>query len=247
MAGNPGHETLLPYREDHIGLTRWPLAIAVGLTVLTLALLLTLPTWSQAIGALTETAFVVFSCGAVVAWVLVYTGWVLGVAIDQDQIRFGALRKAERRARRGLPPPSRAKPYATWLYEYRCPIAAIKGIWMIPGGWAALNPERAAGVPDYLNDEGRPVAREGWIRLPFSAGGLMFQFDTFQSTLPKFGGTWRRFVPVSASAMLMASDIWYTPVADPVRCHAALVEALHVNGFDVDAAGNVHAIPGVVP
>ena len=51
---------------------------------------------------------------------LVYTGWVFGIEIDSEQIRYGALRKAEARARLGLPPST--TPYATWLHEYRCPV-----------------------------------------------------------------------------------------------------------------------------
>ena len=244
MVGNRGQGTLLPYREDHVGLTRWPMAVAAGLTIVGLALLATVPTWGQPIGALTVPAFVFVSCGAGIAWVLVYTGWVLGVAIDAEQIRFCAVRKAERRARRGLPPPSRAKPYATWLYEYRCPIPAIRRIWIVQG-WR--DSEKVTGVPPALLVNGSRVARKGWIGMPFVKAGLAFQFDIAQGMMPTFGWSWKNFTPTAASGWIEESDFWYTPVADPDRCRAALVEALQLNGFELDSEGKVHVIPGAIP
>jgi hypothetical protein len=119
MAADAGR-TLLPYREDHIGLTRWPLLIAVGLSVLTVALaVLAVPTSTGPIGGLTLTGCVFAGCGAAIAWVLVYTGWVLAIEIDPEQIRYGALRNADARARRGLRPST--TPYATWLHGIAVP------------------------------------------------------------------------------------------------------------------------------
>jgi hypothetical protein len=246
MAAEAGH-TLLPYREDHIGVTKRPLAIAVGLTILTIAL--TVPavrTGSQAIGALTVTAFVFAFCAAGIALVLVYTGWVLAIEIDPEQIRFGALRKADARARRGLPPST--TPYATWLHEYRCNVQAVRRVWIVRGARDALNPERATGVPILQRIGGRMVAHEGWIRIPFSPGGLMLQLDSaFAAAPPTDQKMWTGFYArVPVSSMFGESDILYTPISNPDKCRAALVEALRVNGLELDAEGSVHQIPGAV-
>ena len=246
MAADPG-QTLLPYREDHIGLNRWPLLIAVGLTILSIALAVpALPTWNQPIGALTATGFIFAACAAAVAWVLVYTGWVLGIEIDPEQIRFGALGKADARARRGLPPST--TPYATWLHEYRCPVSAVRRVWIVRGARDALNPERATGVPVLQRIGGRMVAHAGWIRIPFSPGGLMLQLDpAFAAAPPSDQKMWTGFYSrVPVSSMLGESDTLYTPIGNPDRCRAALVEALRLTGLELDAQGSVHQIPGVV-
>jgi hypothetical protein len=242
MAADPG-QTILPYREDHIGLTRWPLVIAIGLTVLAIALVIpVVPTWNEQVGGLTLTAFVFASFAAAVSWVLVYTGWVLGIEIYSDQIRYGALRKAEARARRGLPPS--ATPYATWLHEYRCPVPDIRRVWIVRGARDALSPERATGVPIMLGDGNRRVAREGWIRTPFVAGGLMLQVHSPLPAQPADQAMWRTFARVPVSSAFGSSDILYTPIANPDRCRAALVEALRLNGVELDTQGYAHQIPG---
>lgn len=245
MAVDPG-QTLLPYREDHIGLTRSPLLIAVGLTVVAIVLAVTaVATVNQPIGALTETGFVFAACAAAVAWVLVYTGWVLGIEIDPEQIRFGALRKADARARRGLPPST--TPYATWLHEYRCPVSAVRRVWIVRGARDALNPERATGVPVLQRVGGRMVAHEGWIRIPFSPGGLMLQLDSAPSALTDEQKMWTGFFArVPVSSMFGKSDTLFTPIGNPDSCRAALVEALRVNGLELDAQGGVQQIPGAV-
>jgi hypothetical protein len=230
-------QTLLPYREDHIGLTRWPLVIAVGLTILAIALAVpAFPTWNEPIGALTAPGFIFAAFLAAIAWVLVYTGWVLGIEIDSEQIRYGALRKAEARARRGLPPST--TPYATWLHEYRCPVPTIRRVWIVRGARDALNPERSTGV-SILGG-----SRQGWIRTPFVAGGLMLQVDSpLVAQLPD-QAMWRGFARVPVSSVFRESDILYTPIGNPDRCRAAVVEALRLNGLELDAQGYVHQIPG---
>jgi hypothetical protein len=246
MAVDPG-QTLLPYREHHIGLTRPPLLIAVGLTMLAIGLAVPAArTGGQSIGALTVPGFVFAACAAAVAWVLVYTGWVLGIEIDPEQIRFGALRKADARARRGLPPST--TPYATWLHEYRCPVWAVRRVWIVRGARDALNPERATGVPILQRIGGRMVAHAGWIRIPFSRGALMLQLDSaFAAAPPADQKMWTGFYArVPVSSMLTESDTLYTPVSNPDRCRSALVEALRLNGMALDAQGSVHQIPGAV-
>jgi hypothetical protein len=242
MAADAG-QTLLPYREDHIGLTKWPLVIAVGLSALAVALaVLAVPTSNAPIGGLTLTGAVVAGCGAAIAWVLVYTGWVLAIEIDPEQIRYGALRNADARARRGLPPST--TPYATWLHEYRCPVSAVRRVWIVRGARDALDPERSTGVPISLGGRGQPVARAGWIRMPFSPGGLMLQLDspTAPPTDPQM--MWTVFARVPVSSMFKTSDILFTPISNPDRCRAALVEALRLSGLELDATGYVHQIPG---
>jgi hypothetical protein len=241
MAAEAG-QTLLPYREDHIGLTRWPLVTAVGLTGLTTVLaLVAVPTWNAPIGALTVTGFIFAGFAAAVAWVLVYTGWVLGIEINREQIRYGALRKADARARRGKPP-SKSNPYATWLNEYRCPLPAVRRVWVVRGARAALDPERSTGVITSQRSQGRTVARQGWIRIPFSPGGLMLQLEspTAAPTDPQM--MWRVFARVPVTSAFRDSDILYTPVSDPDRCRAALAEALRQNGMELDAQGNVQRL-----
>ncbi len=241
MAADAGR-TLLPYREDHIGLTRWPLLIAVGLTLLALALAVpTVLTLNAPIGGLALTGFIFAGCAAAIAWVLVYTGWVLAIEIDPEKIRYGALRNADARARRGLPPST--TPYATWLHEYRCPVSAVRRVWIVRGARDALDPERSTGVPISLGGQGRPVARAGWIRMPFSPGGLMLQLDspTAPPTDPQM--MWTVFARVPVSSMFRTSDILFTPISNPDRCRAALVEALRLNGLELDATGYVHQIP----
>jgi len=245
MAADAGR-TLLPYREDHIGLTRWPLLIAVGLSVLAVALaVLAVPTSNAPIGALTLTGFIFAGCGAAIAWVLVYTGWVLAIEIDPEQIRYGALRKADARARRGLPPST--TPYATWLHEYRCPVSAVRRVWIVRGARDALDPERATGVPILQRIGGRMVAHEGWIRMPFSPGGLMLQLDSPTAPPTDQQMMWTGFFArVPVSSVFSESDTLYTPVSNPDRCREALVEAFRINGLELDAQGNVHQIPGAV-
>jgi hypothetical protein len=57
------------------------------------------------------------------------------------------------------------------------------------------------------------------------------------------------FARVPVSSVFSESDTLYTPVSNPDRCRAALVEAFRLNGLELDAQGNVHQIPGtaVVP
>jgi len=242
MAADAGR-TLLPYREDHIGLTRWPLLIAVGLTLLALALAVPAGlTLNAPIGGLALGGSIFAGCAAAIAWVLVYTGWVLAIEIDPEQIRYGALRNADARARRGLPPST--TPYATWLHEYRCPVSAVRRVWIVRGARDALDPERSTGVPISLGGQGQPIARAGWIRMPFSPGGLMLQLDspTTPPTDPQM--MWTVFARVPVSSMFRTSDILFTPISNPDRCRAALVEALRLNGLELDAQGYVHQIPG---
>jgi hypothetical protein len=242
MALDPG-QTLLPYREDHLGLTRWPLVIAVGLTVLSITLAVpAVRTWSEQVGALPAVGFIFAGFGAAIAWVLVYTGWVLGIEIDPEQIRYGALRKAEARARRGLPPST--TPYATWLHEYRCPVPNIRRVWIVRGARDALNPERSTGVPIMLGDGNRRVARQGWIRTPFVAGGLMLQVDSPLAAQLTDQAMWRTFARVPVGSAFGSSDILYTPIANPDRCRAALVQALQLNGLELDTQGYAHQISG---
>lgn len=246
MAADPG-PTLLPYREDHIGLTRWPLFIASGLTLLAVVLAApTVLTLSAPLGGLVLAGFMIAGCGAAIAWVLVYTGWVLALEIDPDQIRYGALRNADARAQRGLPPSS--TPYATWLHEYRCPVSEVRRVWIVRGARDSLNPERSTGVPMSASGQGRPVARAGWIRIPFSPGGLMLQLDSAFAAAPPAGQKmWTGFYArVPVSSRFTESDTLYTPVSNPDRCRAALVEALRLNGLELDAQGYVHQIPGAV-
>lgn len=232
--------TQLPYREDHVAFTKWPVAIAGGLSVLTLAFVpLLIQPRTDAIPTLILLPPIFLFFGAAIAWVLVYTGWVLSVEITTDLIRYGALRKADRRTRRGLASVG-AKPYATWLYEYRCPIPAIKRILLINAAYA-LNPERAH--PELFGGS-QVVAKAGWIRTPFVRGGLMFQFDVAQALMPAYGRSWEMFQPMPASEVLQYTNVSYTPVVNPERCRAALVDALRLNGFDVDVQGVVHEIPG---
>lgn len=232
--------TLLPYREDHVALNKWPLVIAIGLTALTLlCLALVIQTGGAGgTGGLALTGLVIFLLVAAVPWVLVYTGWVLSVEITPDIVRYGALHKADRRARRGLD--TLAKPYAMWLSEYRCPIPALKRILLIDAA-DALNPERAH--PELFGGS-QVAAKAGWIRAPFARGGLMFEFDAMQALSPAYGPSWQMFHPVPATEVLRFTNVWYTPVANPERCRAALVAALQLNGFEVDAQGVVHEIPG---
>lgn len=242
MAADAGR-TLLPYREDHIGLTRWPLLIAVGLTLLALALAVpAVLTLNAPIGGLALTGFIFAGCAAAIAWVLVYTGWVLAIEIDPEKIRYGALRNAEARARRGLPPST--TPYATWLHEYRCPVSAVRRVWIVRGPRDALDPERSTGVPRSLGGQGQPVARAGWIRMPFSPGGLMLQLDSPTAPPTDSQMMWTVFARVPVSSMFRTSDILFTPISNPDRCRAALVEALRLNGLELDATGYVHQIPG---
>lgn len=230
----------LPYREDHVALTKWPVAIAVALTILTLAFVpLLIQPRADAIPTLILLPPMFLFFGAAIAWVLVYAGWVLSVEVTPDIIRYGALRKADWRARRGLGTAG-AKPYATWLHEYRCPIPALKRILLIDAA-DALNPERAH--PELFGGS-QVVAKEGWIRTPFVRGGLMLQTDVGQAFMPAYGPSWQMFTKVPASDVLRPTNIWYTPVANPEKCRSALVEALQVNGFDVDPQGVVHEIPG---
>jgi hypothetical protein len=247
MAAHAG-QTLLPYREDHIGLTRWPLVIAIGLSALAVALaVLAVPTSNAPIGGLTLAGSVFAGCGAAIAWVLVYTGWVLAIEIDPEQIRYGALRKADARARRGLPPST--TPYATWLHEYRCPVSAVRRVWIVRGARDALDPERSTGVPISPGGQGQRVGRAGWIRTPFSPGGLMLQLHSSPNSPSDQKMMWTVFAREPVSSMFRTSDILYTPISNPDRCRAALVEALRVNGLELDAQGYVHQIPGaaVVP
>lgn len=240
MVAQTERATPLPYREDHVALTKWPVALAIGLSVLTLAFVpLLIQPRKDAIPTLILLPPIFFFFGAAIAWVLVYTGWVLSLEVTPDIIRYGALRQADRRTRRGRGTYG-AKPYATWLYEYRCPIPAVKRIWLI-GAADALNPERAH--PELFGGS-QAVAKEGWIRTPFVRGGLMFQFDAMQALMPRFGQSWEMLHPVPAGEALRPTNVWYTPVANPERCRAALVEALQLNGFEVDAEGVVHDIPG---
>ncbi len=247
MAADAG-QTLLPYREDHIGLTRWPLGIAAGLTLLALVLAVPAVLMSNTpLGGLAFGGSIFAGCAAAIAWVLVYAGWVLALEIDPEKIRYGALSNADARARRGLPPST--TPYATWLHEYRCPVAAVRRVWIVRGARDALNPERSTGVPISLGSPGSRSARAGWIRTPFSPGGLMLQLDSPPSSPADQKMMWTVFAREPVSSMFRTSDILYTPISNPDRCRAALVEALRLNGLELDATGYVHQIPGapVVP
>lgn len=236
-------ETLLPYREDHVALTRLPVVIAVGLTLVAGGFLVwTVLTFAQpgAIGGLATVGFILFAFAAAAAWVIVYEGWVLGVEITYFGFRFGALRKADQRAKRGLRPQASPRPYGTWLYEYRAPISAVKHIWFVDKA-DVTNPERAYPA---LFGGSRAVARQGWIRMPFARSGLLLQVDLAMSSMPLFGSAQRLISRVPAAALLQTTDIWYTPVANPERCRDALAEALRTNGFEIDSQGEVHEIPG---
>ncbi|HVH62613.1 MAG TPA: hypothetical protein VNA65_03325 [Candidatus Dormibacteraeota bacterium] len=227
-----------------MALTQRPLLIAVALSLAALGflvwMLLTLNQPGAAAG-LAILGFVIFTAASAAAWILVYAGWVLGVEVTYFGFRFGALRKADQRAKRGLPPQTDARPYATWLYEYRAPISAVKRVWLVSKA-DVLNPERAYPA---LFGGSRAVPKQGWIRTPFARGGLLLQVDLAMSSMPVFGSMQKLFARVPASGLMQKPDLWYTPVANPERCRDALAEALRTNGFELDAEGEVHEIPGV--
>src|SRR5260370_14517397 len=222
--GAEGGERVVGDREGQRGLTRWPLGIAAGLTLLALVLAVPAVLMSNTpLGGLAFGGSIFAGCAAAIAWVLVYAGWVLALEIDPEKIRYGALSNADARARRGLPPST--TPYATWLHEYRCPVAAVRRVWIVRGARDALNTERSTGVPISLGSPGSRSARAGWIRTPFSPGGLMLQLDSPPSSPADQKMMWAVFARAPVSSIFKTIGILYTPISDPNRRPTALVSA----------------------
>jgi hypothetical protein len=234
VTGPAGSTPALLHREDHSGLTAGLVVAAVVVTA-TAALSIRLGGVGAGIGG--GLLFV-----ALVAWIFLYEAWLLGLRIDEREVRIGATGRAERRARRGRPPARRASPAFNFLYEYGCPVEAIRRAWVVRGVAASWNPRSATGVEPVVGAPGDVRSRLGWMRVPLVRSALMLEVDMTCAAWPRFGdSTWRAFAPVPVESVSVRSDVWYTPVRHPKPAWSALTEALGRAGRSIDAEGRIGA------
>jgi hypothetical protein len=100
--------------------------------------------------------------------------------------------------------------------DYRCPIEAIRRVWVLSGGAVSWNPQSATGIEPVMR--GRALVRSHiWFRVPLVRPALLLEVDAEGP-----------------------ADICYTPLRNPDQVRTALTEALQRAGRMIHVDGRVN-------
>ena len=196
------------YAEDH-GALRWPL-LAAGLAAPVIAV-------GGAVAAivLQSVPLLVVCLLAVAVWMargqLLPYVWPAGIRLDQEGVRIGAVRWADKHPGRTHPRPTVPR---QWSQEFRCPWPAVRRI-------GVVTDRRAIKTMIRYSYHGRKPTPLGNLATPFMRAALVVWVESEQAVLPAIEPA-RGLLAANWSSPGFSQPLWVAPTRHPRRLRAAL-------------------------
>lgn len=196
------------YTEDH-GALRWPLLVA-GLAAPAIAL-------ASAVAAIAaqNVPLLVVCLLALAVWMirgqLLPYVWPAGIRLDDEGVRIGAARWADKHPGRTHPRPTVPR---QWSQEFRCPWPAVQRIGVVTDRQAITTMIR-------YSPHGRKPTPLGNLATPFMRAALVIWVDSDQAVTPDIQPA-HGLLAANWSSPGFPQPLWVAPTRHPRQLRAAL-------------------------
>ena len=196
------------YAEDH-GALRWPLLVA-GLVAPVIAL-------ASAVAAivLQNAPLLVVCLVALAVWMirgqLLPYVWPAGIRLDDEGVRIGAARWADKHPGRTHPRPTVPR---QWSQQFRCPWPGVQRIGVVTDRQAIKTMIRHS-------PHGRKPTPLGNLATPFMRAALVIWVDSDQAVTPDIQPA-RGLLATNWSRPGFTQPLWVAPTRHPQQLRAAL-------------------------
>ena len=208
VAGPQADATSVYFAEDH-GALRWPLLLA-GLAAPVIAL-----ACAVAAIVLQNVPLLVVCLLAVAVWMvrgqLLPYVWPVGIRLDDEGLRIGAVRWADKHPGRTHPRPTVPR---QWSQEFRCPWPAVQRIGVVTDRQAVKTMIRCS-------HHGRRSTPLGNLATPFMRAALVIWVDNEQAVTPAIQPA-RGLLAANWSSPGFSQPLWVAPTRHPRQLQAAL-------------------------